>query len=144
MLLLYQWEDSFLRKPLRHTCVLAWLAQQLCFLKYPGQTRSTFGIPLLDHHIFFPLGYKSSIISQVQGPSQCPTSLPFCRGELNLCIGSDLSLFSHLEALLHRVTRRIFPQNISSHVIFYLLSSSILQNLSPHLLPIFKSPVPKC
>lgn len=83
---LYQWEDSFLRKPLRHTCVLAWLAQQLCFLKYPGQTRSTFGIPLLGH-IFFPLGYKSSIISQVQGTSQCPTPVHSAEGSWIYALG---------------------------------------------------------
>lgn len=34
--------------------------------------------------IFFPVGYKSSIIPQVQEPSQCPTHVPLCREELNL------------------------------------------------------------
>ena len=72
MLLLYQREDSFLRKPLRHTCVLAWLAQQLCFLKYPGQTRSTFGIPLLDHHIFF--SSRIQIKYNFSGPGTKPVS----------------------------------------------------------------------
>lgn len=131
-----------------NTCMCPGLA----YLTAPASLRilDRPGLCLVFHFgvfIFFPLGYKSSIIPQGQGPSQRPTHAPLCRGELSLCIASEVSIFSHLEALLHRGARRIFPQNIPSQVILsraYLFSSSTLQNLSPHLFPIFEYPGPKC
>lgn len=39
---------------------------------------------LVGVFIFFPVGYKSSTIPQVQEPNQCPTHVPLCREELIL------------------------------------------------------------